>query len=187
MVMELLNIEEFTYLTDKESGKTKLSLIDYLKEKEIITDTEEEGKYKINVEVLLGKNGITGNGTDGKDVYKLEKNSDSADIEVLYYNGEGESLAIGTLTDLGAPEPEIITFYFGGRSDVPLTAEKGMTFGDWVVSKYNNPDSNPCFRDIGVSFVSQYAWTGGDFVWRANSGEVLVDGQSCGHISSHID
>ena len=187
MVMELLNIEEFTYLTDKESGKTKLSLIDYLKEKEIITDTEEEGKYKINVEVLLGKNGITGNGTDGKDVYKLEKNSDSADIEVLYYNGEGESLAIGTLTDLGTPEPEIITFYLGGHSDVPLTAEKGMTFGDWVVSKYNNPDSNPCFRDIGVSFESGYRWQGEGLYWFADSGEVLIDGNFCGYPTGRVD
>ena len=151
MVMELLKTEEFTYLTEKESGKTTLALTDYLKEKGIITAEEEEGKYKINVEVLLGTAGSTGNGTDGKDIYTLEKangeetsgENEGTKYDVKYYNNNGESEQVGELVDLavGSNEDDLITFYIdydhnpANRNE--YTVRKGMTWKEFVESILN--------------------------------------------------
>ena len=51
---------------------TSKDFIEYLKEKNIITDVE--GNHIISIEQLLGSRGQLGNGTDGKnDVYTLEE------------------------------------------------------------------------------------------------------------------
>ena len=156
--MELLKTEEFNYLTDKESGKETGTLTDYLEEKGIITE-ETEGKYKISVEVLLGMAGSTGNGTDGKDVYKLEKSdgdeelgkketkikamtiatnpqtrsSDNTGIKyvVKYYDNNGTAEKVGELYDLQGTK--LITFYVG---DEPYTAQDGMTWYEWANSSF---------------------------------------------------
>ena len=122
-----------------------------------------------------------GNGTDGKkDVYKLEKNSDSADIEVLYYNGEGESLAIGTLTDLGPGEPNIITFYLSSFSvdgaSFPFHAEEGMTFGQWCRSKYFE---DPLLPNRGIEDRGDMVYVWGDRLYGwLDWDEVIVDGEA---------
>ncbi len=183
MVMELLKTEEFTYLTEKESGKTTLALIDYLKEKGIITE-ETEDKYKINVEVLLGTAGRTGNGTDGKDVYKLEKSDRDEELGkketkikamtiaknpetksndntgtkyvVNYYDNNGTAEKVGELFDLYGVE--LIKFVVG---DTMVTAEKGMTWYEWVNSSF-------CPEFCSV--------TRGKFYCNGPDDEVRVDG-----------
>ncbi len=170
MVMELLKTEEFTYLTEKESGKTTLALIDYLKEKGIITE-ETEDKYKINVEVLLGTAGRTGNGTDGKDVYKLEKSDRDEELGkketkikamtiaknpetksndntgtkyvVNYYDNNGTAEKVGELYDLYGVE--LITFYI---DEEPYTAEKGMTWLEWIQSSFCPVELECSYDDI---------------------------------------
>ncbi len=75
-------------------------LIDYLKNKEIIDDNKV-----INVEKLLSMELSTGNGTNKKDTYVLEKveNEDEAIEEIydiIYYDENGRPEKIGNLKDM---------------------------------------------------------------------------------------
>lgn len=174
-VQELLKTEEITYLTDKESGKEEGTLLDYLKERELII-TLEEGKYQIDVEKLLGRNGSTGNGTDGKDVYIIEKIEDeesSGENEgikyaVNYYNNDGEKEQVGELVDLYGVET--ITFniklnYADGHTEnKEFTVRKGMTWEEffdtvWLVdatwSNNGNNDSCAILLDDHLFFFTE--------------------------------
>ncbi len=104
---ETLNLESAEYMTESRIGEYGGSLIDYLLEKEYIEKTEEEGKYLIKVENILGQKGKYGNGTDGKtDVYKLEEIEKTEDAsknktyKVIYYEKTGdEGVQLGVLSD----------------------------------------------------------------------------------------
>ena len=73
-VFEQLQIEEMSYITDKTAGTTTKSLVEYLKDKLIITAIDEEnGIWLIDVEKLLGSKQSLGNGTYPNDVYTLEQ------------------------------------------------------------------------------------------------------------------
>ena len=73
-VLEQIQLEATAYRIDKATGKYSNSLIEYLKEKSIISDiTGEEDKWLINVETLLGAIQTMGKGTYPNDVYVLEK------------------------------------------------------------------------------------------------------------------
>ena len=120
-VYETLNLESAEYMTESRIGEYGGSLIDYLLDEEYIKETDEEGKYLINVEKLLGTKGKYGNGTDGKnDVYKLEEEKQTSTIgkvatkelvkigetetsktyDVIYYEKEGkEGKLLGKLYD----------------------------------------------------------------------------------------
>ena len=73
-VKESMELEYENYIIEKEQRKSQKDLIGYLQDRNIIEETETEGKYKINVKNLLNNKTIkTGNGTNGKDVYMLEE------------------------------------------------------------------------------------------------------------------
>lgn len=81
-VLEQMQLEVSAYTVDKTSGNTTVTLIDFLKEKSIISEIAgEEGKWQINVEKLLGSNQNMGNGIATKDkkedVYLLEEHPTS--------------------------------------------------------------------------------------------------------------
>ena len=76
-VYEAIQLEYTNYIAEKETNRTKLSLIEYLQEKDIIGD-ELDGKWQINVIKLLGSKQKYGNGDatkELKDVYMLEEQS----------------------------------------------------------------------------------------------------------------
>ena len=92
-VLEQMQLEANAYTIDKTTGNTALSLIDFLKGKSIITEiADEEGKWQINVEKLLGEKQTMGNGTatvDKKeDVYILE--------EQITPTGSNENVKVAT-------------------------------------------------------------------------------------------
>ena len=81
-VLEQMQLEVSAYTVDKTSGNTTVTLIDFLKEKSIISEIAgKEGKWQINVEKLLGSNQNMGNGIATKDkkedVYLLEEHPTS--------------------------------------------------------------------------------------------------------------
>ena len=136
-VKEAIGLEYSNYLLEKNQEQTIIDLIGYLKDiRNIITETEEEGKYKIDVEKLLNKTSSLGTGTNGKNVYMLEKITGEANIanlgkiasiklikladttstsvekyKVIYYgNTESENEEIETLSDVIEPKSGNIVF-----------------------------------------------------------------------------
>ncbi len=128
-IYEQMQIEQMSYITEKNISGGDKTFEEYLNEKGIIGDEIEEGsgKWQINVSVLLGSNQVLGNGdaTDElKDVYVLEKQSTSsgnivnkkiatiapikvaeastgeATYKVVYYGKDEQDIAeIGIITD----------------------------------------------------------------------------------------
>ena len=82
-VREAMQLEYTNYKLEKKIGKGASTLVEYFQEKEIIGETEEDGKYVIDVEKLLGTKPTLGLGTDGKDVYKLEEVTEESDVGKL--------------------------------------------------------------------------------------------------------
>ena len=73
-VKEAMQLEYADYILEKNTKGSTQTLIEYLQGRNIIPEEpEEEGKYVINVEALVGGKLSLGNGTDGTDVYKLEE------------------------------------------------------------------------------------------------------------------
>ena len=105
-VWEAINVEYSSYQIDKTVGYKNTNFIDHLKDREIIKDTEEEGKYLIDLDKLSVNKNI-GKGTDGqKDVYKLEVTTGETDgqkiYEVKYYGQtETENRLLGNFKENG--------------------------------------------------------------------------------------
>ena len=76
-VYEGIQLEYLGYLTDKKTGKTTQSFVEYIQGKSIIQSEYQEGtgKYQINVQNLIGTSKYgKGNASNGLvDVYMLEK------------------------------------------------------------------------------------------------------------------
>ena len=124
-VLEQMQLETSAYIVDKNVGKYSNNLIDYLKEKSVISDISgEEDKWLINVTTLLGSNQSIGKGTYPNDVYVLEKQDASTGsivntkvatttpvkiasktiskiiYKVVYYeNSTSENLILGNIVD----------------------------------------------------------------------------------------
>ena len=144
-VLEQMQIEASAYTVDKTTGKYLNSLIDYLKEKSIISDISEEDKWLINVTILLGSNQSMGKGTYPNDVYVLEKQDTSIGsivntrvattmpiriattnskkvYNVVYYgNSTGENITLGNLSD--------------------STSESSIDESEKLKKYFNSPDS----------------------------------------------
>lgn len=87
-VYEKLQIETAAHLVDSNIGKTSLSLVDFLKEKEYIKAIEgADSIWQVNVEKLVGSKKSIGNGTatgtdksQYKDVYVIEQKNTNTGI-----------------------------------------------------------------------------------------------------------
>ena len=88
-VVEQLNIESMNYAIEKSTDKTKLSLIDYLINKDILRDYGEANKWQINIGKLIGPGQSMGTGTatstDKSDVYVLEESVTSGKLNNMKF------------------------------------------------------------------------------------------------------
>lgn len=117
-VVEGIKLAVNEYITEKETGETTQSFIDWLKaeEREYINDANE-----IQVSNLLGQSLSTGKGSGQKDVYKLEEVTETAKLastekvaamevetnkkyEVVYY-GEDETRTSIEIIQVATTEP----------------------------------------------------------------------------------
>ena len=132
-VFEHMQLEANAYIIDKTTGTYSKTLIDFLKEKDIISDIiGEENKWLIDVTKIEGVNQSMGKGIYPNDVYVLERhNIPTASIvntkvatttpikivttpstqityNVLYYgNGTSEPLTLGNLSENGNLEERL--------------------------------------------------------------------------------
>lgn len=93
-VEEQLELSNQEYYIEKLTDGYDNNLFGFLKSKNLV---DNEGV--VNMTTLLRKKEDripTGKGSDGKDVYKVEKiDSPDEDYKVMYYDENGESLEIG--------------------------------------------------------------------------------------------
>ena len=164
-IYEQLKIKNSEYYLEKETGKYKGNLIDYLKdEKNVIKEISDVDGYVIDVVELMGEKQRYGNGTDGKtDVYKLEEVVEASKItelnkvatitssikigeagttsekyKVTYYGKTAsENKELGILEDNNEKDDGLITFTIDDISSEKYNAKKGMTWRDWLLSEYN--------------------------------------------------
>ncbi len=152
-IADALQLEASNCFMENIGNNTSLSLIDYLKTKQII-----DGNNVINVKNLLGTELSTGKGTfeNKKDIYVLEENGkvaanttrlasikmvqlaeESKNVKtysVVYYDKSGNGKVIGNLNDTGVTESKkTITFEIEDGTSYQI--EEGSTWRD-VIAKY---------------------------------------------------
>lgn len=122
------------------SSNVIANFFDYLIEKQYIDETG-----KVNVEKVIGEKQSLGNGTGTKDVYKIIEE----DKYILkYYNSKGE-IEKDNLWSVSKPSNEqsnvktiTIKDVVGyGLEELIIQYEEGMTWQDYINSKYNTNDA----------------------------------------------
>ena len=169
-VLEQMQLEANAYTIDKTTASTSLTLIDFLKGKSIITTIDgEDGKWKIDVEKLLGSKQTMGNETATKDkkedVYLLEEQptstgntknvkvatttpikiatatSNSKIYKVVYYGIDtNNTLIVGDLNDTNSKSEVTYSYH--------LTATK-INSTRYEIKLYDDKDNN-------IPIVSDY-------------------------------
>ena len=170
-IYDMIQLKEAEYSIAKRAQQTDINLVQTLKLEEILSDVstpnDEKEEYLINVEKLLGKKGVYGNGTNEKnDVYKLEVVRDEsinigkiastspikiAEVEsikekkykVMYY-GETDkgNKELGYIVDFDTSSvaENLITFYIldDDTGDYKMyISEEGWTWDKWIASRFN--------------------------------------------------
>ena len=117
----------------------------------------------VNVVNLTGTNLSIGNGTDTKDVYKIEDEEDKYILK--YYNEDAVSETLLELTKSNSNNSKIKKLIIKDSDDrvggdITIQYEEGMTWNEWIESSYN------------------------DGSFRKNSGKVsyYLDGEYCADI-----
>ena len=109
--------------------------MDFLLTKGYITD---KTSGKINVEKLTGGKQALGNGTGETDIYKIVESNGT--YIVNYYNEEGTPEEICSIKDSKTNSNiKTLDIIFSDEQRVIYTIqyEEGMTWGEWLDSKYN--------------------------------------------------
>ena len=106
-VREEIVLKESTYELEKATDGYKGSFIEYLEKEKILQDNGD-GTYKIDITKLIGEKQVLGNGTGSRDVYKLEKISETENYVVNYYDKNEDKTKIIDLgnSDTGKSEED---------------------------------------------------------------------------------
>ena len=91
-VLEMLQMESSNYDTKYLDEEDSISLISYLKQKQII-----DSNLEVNVEKLLGKKLSTGNGSGVDDVYVIEENVEDNSYELVYKKSKKTDKNLGLI------------------------------------------------------------------------------------------
>ena len=91
-VLEMLQMESSNYDTKYLDEEDSISLISYLKQKQII-----DSNLEVNVEKLLGKKLSTGNGSGVDDVYVIEENIEDNSYELVYKKSKKTDKNLGLI------------------------------------------------------------------------------------------
>ena len=91
-VLEMLQMESSNYDTKYLDEEDSISLISYLKQKQII-----DSNLEVNVEKLLGKKLSTGNGSGVDDVYVIEENVEDNSYELVYKKSKKTNKNLGLI------------------------------------------------------------------------------------------
>ena len=91
-VLEMLQMESSNYDMKYLDEEDSISLISYLKQKQII-----DSNLEVNVEKLLGKKLSTGNGSGVDDVYVIEENVEDNSYELVYKKSKKTDKNLGLI------------------------------------------------------------------------------------------
>ena len=142
-VSEAISMKYNEYQMEKDipSSNVLANFFDYLIEKQYIDETG-----KVNVEKVIGEKQSLGNGTGTKDVYKIIEEENKYVLK--YYNSKGK-IEEDNLWSVSKPSNEQsnvktitikdTTGY--GLEELIIQYEEGMTWQDYINSKYNTDDA----------------------------------------------
>lgn len=141
-VSEAISMKYNEYQMEKNiSSNVIANFFDYLIEKQYIDETG-----KVNVEKVIGEKQSLGNGTGTKDVYKIIEEENKYVLK--YYNSKGE-IEEDNLWSVSKPSNEqsnlktiTIKDTVGyGLEELIIQYEEGMTWQDYINSKYNTDNA----------------------------------------------
>ena len=110
---------------------TATSFLDFLLTKKKVI--ENDGKIK--VEELTGQTLDRGNGTGTADVYIIKETEDS--YELTYYDEDSTPQVLWTTAKENEVATKTVDITLDGEPGFTIEYEEGMTWGEWVDSRYN--------------------------------------------------
>ncbi len=167
-IYEQMQIEQMSYITEKNISGGDKTFEEYLNEKGIIGNDEigEEGsgKWQINVSVLLGSNQVLGNGDateELKDVYVLEKQSTSSGSIV---NKKIATIEPIKVAEASTGEATYKVIYYG--KDEQDIAEIGIITDNTVSGDTNFDKIYSYFYNKNLYDISEWDETSGKPIFK---------------------
>ncbi len=178
-VVEAISLKYSEYQIEKNDPTTDVD-VEFL---EYLGECVDSSSKNINVEELVGENQALGNGTGDTDVYKLIEDSNMYILQ--YYDEEGtlsESNLWSVAKTSTANNVKTITIEnsenIEGITDITIQYEEGMTWEQFIDSKYYTNNNTMSSKDGVVVIDNKYTiWSvsrAGDD-WRAESPSNVID------------